>query len=224
VIADHQQQQTRSPFPLNLASITLHHPIKMTSSPLFSPDLIPSSVTADLPTGYTIRPLQQSDYAEGFLDVLRVLTTVGEITEDAWSERFRWIEKRADEYFLIVVTDESRASGKKIVGTGALVVERKFIHGLGLVGHIEDIAVDKDQQGKKLGLRIIQTLDAIAEKVGCYKVCLFGGGFFELHGLIWYRRFWIVQRRMRASMSSVVINGLAWKWLITMVGIRGGYR
>ena len=28
----------------------------------------------------------------------------------------------------------------------------------------------KDQQGKKLGLRIIQALAYVAEKVGCYKV------------------------------------------------------
>lgn len=46
------------------------------------------------------------------------------------------------------------------------------IHNLGIVGHIEDIAVAKDQQGKKLGLRIIQALDFIAEKVGCYKTIL----------------------------------------------------
>ena len=38
------------------------------------------------------------------------------------------------------------------------------------MGHIEDIVVDKDQQGKKLGLRIIEALDYIAEQVGCYKV------------------------------------------------------
>ncbi len=44
------------------------------------------------------------------------------------------------------------------------------IHNLGLVGHIEDIAVTKDQQGKKLGLRIIEALDYVAKKVGCYKV------------------------------------------------------
>jgi hypothetical protein len=47
------------------------------------------------------------------------------------------------------------------------------IHNLGLVGHIEDIAVAKDQQGKKLGLSIIQALDHVAEKVGCYKVCYY---------------------------------------------------
>jgi glucosamine-phosphate N-acetyltransferase len=48
----------------------------------------------------------------------------------------------------------------------------RSIHNLGLVGHIEDIAVAKDQQGKKLGLKIIQALDFIAEKVGCYKSIL----------------------------------------------------
>lgn len=75
---------------------------------------------------------------------------------------------RNDTYYLLCITDSANA----IVGTGALIVERKFIHQLGLVGHIEDIAVAKDQQGKKLGLRIIQALDFVAEKVGCYKTIL----------------------------------------------------
>lgn len=60
----------------------------------------------------------------------------------------------------------------RVVGTGSLIVERKFIHSLGLVGHIEDIAVEKGQQGMKLGLRIIQALDFVAAKVGCYKVSI----------------------------------------------------
>jgi len=51
--------------------------------------------------------------------------------------------------------------------------DHSSIHNLGLVGHIEDIAVTKDQQGKKLGLRIIQALDYVAENVGCYKVGLY---------------------------------------------------
>ncbi|KAG9729416.1 hypothetical protein KCU73_g12122, partial [Aureobasidium melanogenum] len=70
-------------------------------------------------------------------------------------------------HILVILNGE-----KKIVGTGALIVEKKFIHSLGQVGHIEDIAVAKDQQGKKLGLRIIQALDHVAEKVGCYKTIL----------------------------------------------------
>ena len=73
-------------------------------------------------------------------------------------------------YYIIVVEDEKQ----KVVGTGALVVERKFIHALGKVGHVEDIAVRKDQQGKKLGLRIIEALGGLAESLGCYKVTAIG--------------------------------------------------
>ncbi|KAF2708277.1 glucosamine 6-phosphate N-acetyltransferas-like protein [Pleomassaria siparia CBS 279.74] len=138
------------------------------NAPLFSAELISPEVAAQLPEGYKIRPLQRSDYANGFLDVLRVLTTVGDVTEEQWNERYTWISSRSDSYYLLCITDASSA----IVGTGALIVERKFIHNLGIVGHIEDIAVAKDQQGKKLGLRIIQALDFVAEKVGCYKAIL----------------------------------------------------
>jgi glucosamine-phosphate N-acetyltransferase len=52
------------------------------------------------------------------------------------------------------------------------VDERKSIHNLGTIGHIEDISIAKDHQGKKFGLKLIQTLDAIAVNVGCYKTIL----------------------------------------------------
>ncbi|KAJ5887472.1 hypothetical protein N7495_007513, partial [Penicillium taxi] len=127
-------------------------------TPLFAPDLISPEVISLLPTDYTIRPMRRSDYNIGYLDVLRVLTTVGDISEEAWNQRYDWIAARNDEYYNLVVCDGSG----RIVGTGSLIVERKFIHSLGMVGHIEDIAVEQGQQGKKLGLRIIQALDYIA--------------------------------------------------------------
>jgi len=96
------------------------------------------------------------------------LTTVGDFSEEAFNARYDFMANRNDTYYVLVVCDESNA----VVGTGAVVVERKFIHNLGLVGHIEDIAVAKNQQGKKLGLRIIQALDHVAEQVGCYKSIL----------------------------------------------------
>lgn len=142
--------------------------IDLEDGPLFPASLIPSEVITVLPTDYTIRPILRSDIHRGYLDVLRVLTTVGEISEEAWNKRFDWIRSRNDEYYLLVVCDGE----DRVVGTGSLIVERKFIHSLGMVGHIEDIAVEKNQQGKKLGLRIIQALDHVAAQVGCYKVCL----------------------------------------------------
>ncbi|KAI1259037.1 glucosamine 6-phosphate N-acetyltransferase [Xylariaceae sp. FL1019] len=140
----------------------------MSESGLFSTDLVSPSVASALPEGYVARSLRLSDYDAGFLDCLRVLTTVGEITREAFEERYKWILSQGT-YYILVIEDTSTG---KVVGTGNLLVERKFIHSLGLVGHIEDIAVAKDQQGKKLGLRLIQALDFIAEKVGCYKTIL----------------------------------------------------
>ncbi|CAG8508392.1 9951_t:CDS:2 [Dentiscutata heterogama] len=135
---------------------------------LFSSDLISSDVQAALPKGYTIRPLSSEDYEKGFLDVLTVLTTVGDISKAQFLERFYYLKAHSHEYFtLVIVSPEDR-----IIGAGTIFVERKFIHNNGLVGHIEDIAVDKNQQGKKLGLRIIQALKHIGAKTGCYKVIL----------------------------------------------------
>ena len=138
---------------------------------LFPVSLISPAVAAALPEGYTIRPLQRGDYAAGFLDVLRVLTTVGEISQADFEARFDDMKQTGSgpvgSHVLVILDGEG-----KVVGTGALLVERKFVHNLGLVGHIEDIAVAKDQQGKKLGLRIIQALDYLSEHVGCYKAIL----------------------------------------------------
>ncbi|KAL7266478.1 Glucosamine-phosphate N-acetyltransferase-like protein [Rhizina undulata] len=153
-----------------------------TDTPLFPSSLIPDSIVQQLPAGYTLRPLTSSDYSRGFLDVLRVLTSVGEISEEEWKERYAWMKKREGEYYLIVITDGTG----KVVGVGSLIVEKKFLRNLGSVGHIEDIAVASDQQGKKLGLRIIHTLDHIAKQVGCYKAILDcaekNRGFYEKCG------------------------------------------
>jgi glucosamine-phosphate N-acetyltransferase len=97
-----------------------------TPPPLFPPTLIPASIQAELPTGYTLRPLAAADHGAGFLDVLRELTTVGAITEPAFRERYDWMASRGGEYFVVVVEDAARPPDARVVGTGALVVERKL--------------------------------------------------------------------------------------------------
>ncbi|KAL2269370.1 hypothetical protein VTJ83DRAFT_1554 [Remersonia thermophila] len=143
----------------------------MADKELFPAEYLSPEVQAALPEGYKLRQLRRTDYDTGFLDCLRVLTTVGDIPKDQWEERYDWMAKQDGSYFVIVIED-TNATPPRVVGTGALLAERKFIHNLGLVGHIEDIAVAKDQQGKKLGLRLIQALDFIAQRVGCYKTIL----------------------------------------------------
>lgn len=89
---------------------------------LFAPSLISTDVASSLPENYTIRPLQKDDFARGFLDCLRVLTTVGEISEERFNERFEWMNTLGKESYYILVIDD----GSRIVGTGALIVERKL--------------------------------------------------------------------------------------------------
>ncbi|KAL6856649.1 acetyltransferase [Trichoderma novae-zelandiae] len=147
-------------------------PITITAAQdgLFSEDLISPDVSASLPQGYQLRALRRSDYDSGFLECLRVLTTVGDISEEKFQKQYDNMLARED-YYIIVIEDTTREKNS-VVATGALIVEHKFIHSLGKVGHIEDIAVAKDQQGKKLGLRLIQALDYVADKIGCYKSIL----------------------------------------------------
>lgn len=51
----------------------------MSANYQFSPSLISQEVQSSLPKGYKIRPLQLDDYERGFLNVLSVLTVVGDI-------------------------------------------------------------------------------------------------------------------------------------------------
>lgn len=43
------------------------------------------------------------------------------------------------------------------------------IHNRGLVGHVEEIAIVRELHGRGLGLKMMQALDSMGNKVGCYK-------------------------------------------------------
>jgi hypothetical protein len=106
-------------------SITMTAPDDSPSEPeagMFTDELISHTIAATLPPTYVLRPLRKSDYAIGFLDVLRVLTTVGDITEEEWNGRYDWMNNQGKGgYYIMVIEDQG-----KIVGTGALLVERKL--------------------------------------------------------------------------------------------------
>lgn len=90
-------------------------------SPLFSPSLLPTDALAGLPGGFTIRPLRRDDFERGYLDCLRVLTWVGDLSAEEWSRRYDEMAAARGTYYLLAVEHEGR-----VVGTGSLVVERKL--------------------------------------------------------------------------------------------------
>lgn len=88
---------------------------------LFPASTIPADASNAFPEGYQLRPLRRDDYAAGFLDCLRVLTWVGDLTEAEYHERYDDMASSNGTYFYLVIEHEGRA-----VGTGALVAEKKL--------------------------------------------------------------------------------------------------
>ena len=90
--------------------------------PLFPASLISAEVTSSLPDGYGIRPLDKGDYAKGFLECLRDLTWMGNVTVDEFNERYDEMDTGGmGPYFYVVIEHRGR-----IVGTGAVIVEKKL--------------------------------------------------------------------------------------------------
>jgi glucosamine-phosphate N-acetyltransferase len=80
----------------------------------------------------------------------------------------------------------SRQSTTNIIATGTIILEPKFIHNNGKVGHIEDIVVDREKHGLGIGKKLIDDLVIICRNSGCYKVILncseTKAGFYEKSG------------------------------------------
>jgi glucosamine-phosphate N-acetyltransferase len=129
-----------------------------------------------------IRRLEGNDYNLGYVELLSELTKVGNISKENWIERFNTIKySNLIEIWVIHDTDSN-----KIIATGTILIEPKFIHNCGKVGHIEDIVTSKKFNGKGLGKKIINLLTERAKINDCYKVILdcseHNVGFYEKCG------------------------------------------
>jgi len=114
----------------------------------------------------TIRELKKEDLWNGFLTSLDSLRKTSNIDENKANAIFDKINSNNDH---IIVVAELNG---KIVGTTTLLIEQKFIHNGGIVGHIEDVAVDNKFQGQKIGEKIIKYVLDYARNRGCYKTIL----------------------------------------------------
>ena len=113
-----------------------------------------------------IRELKEEDLWNGFLTSLDSLSEASNIDKNKAERVFEKINTNPD--YIIAVAEIDG----KIVGSTTLFIESKFIHNGGLVGHIEDVVVDKNHQGQKIGEKIMKFLLEISKKRGCYKTIL----------------------------------------------------
>ncbi|HSB84002.1 MAG TPA: GNAT family N-acetyltransferase [Nitrosarchaeum sp.] len=114
----------------------------------------------------TIRKLQKDDLRNGFLSTLDSLRKTSDINMEDAKKIFEKINSNPDYIIAVAVIDG------KVVGATTLLIETKFIHNGGKVGHIEDVVVDKNYQRKGIGEKIIKYLLKYAKESGCYKTIL----------------------------------------------------
>ncbi|MBI5378008.1 MAG: GNAT family N-acetyltransferase [Thaumarchaeota archaeon] len=113
-----------------------------------------------------IRELEEKDLFNGFLESLDSLRKASDLSPKKAKDIFKKIKSDKNYKIYVAVLDS------KVVGTTTLFIEQKFIHDGGKVGHIEDVAVRKEYQGKGVGQKVVKALLEYAKKEGCYKTIL----------------------------------------------------
>jgi glucosamine-phosphate N-acetyltransferase len=116
---------------------------------------------------YEIRELRAADLGNGFVETLGNLTATGGLTP-AGARKVLSMMKRAPLYHILVAVG---ADGQ-VMGATTLLVEQKFIHGGGLVGHIEDVAVRNGYEGRGVGGSLVKAAVELAKGLSCYKCIL----------------------------------------------------
>ena len=113
-----------------------------------------------------IRKISESDLENGFLESLDNLKHASDLGQTTAKNILNKILN--DENHIIHVAELDG----KIVGSTTLLIEQKFIHEGGIVGHIEDVVVNKEFEGQGIGMKLVLSLLDVAKERKCYKTIL----------------------------------------------------
>ncbi len=114
--------------------------------------------------GVVIRELSGHHVNDDLLATLASLRDV-QLTQSQATEVFRSRLRAGIRTYIAL-------AGDRVVGTLSLLIEQKFIHQGGRVGHIEDVAVHRDHQHGGIGRLLVEHATREAAQLGCYKVIL----------------------------------------------------
>ena len=113
-----------------------------------------------------IREIEEGDLEKGYLETLDFLRNVSDLDKNKAKEILKKIKQNPNHIIHVAIDDN------KIVGSTTLLIEQKFIHDGGLVGHIEDVVVRKEYEGKGIGIKLVMSMLERAKEKNCYKTIL----------------------------------------------------
>ena len=113
-----------------------------------------------------VRKIIAADLSNGFLESLDALKKTSNMDRKRAFSVLEKISQNPNHVIFVAVYND------KVVGATTLLIEQKFIHDGGKVGHIEDVAISKEFQSIGIGVMIIKEVLEYAKNQGCYKTIL----------------------------------------------------
>jgi glucosamine-phosphate N-acetyltransferase len=114
-----------------------------------------------------VRELRTEDVEKGFLETLENLSDTGGLLPKEARSIIRNVKRNPLHHVLVAVAGDGQ-----VVGATTLLVEQKFIHRGGMVGHIEDVVVRSGHEGMGVGGSLVRAAVDMAKELGCYKCIL----------------------------------------------------
>jgi glucosamine-phosphate N-acetyltransferase len=116
---------------------------------------------------YRVREIDLDDLNHGFLEELSNLSETRGLDPEAARRLLLKIRTNPFHKVFVAVKEDG-----EVIGTSTLIIEQKFIHNFGLVGHVEDVSVRKAYEGTGVGSSLVKKAVERAKKLGCYKCIL----------------------------------------------------
>jgi phosphoacetylglucosamine mutase len=117
---------------------------------------------------FIVRPITYDDATISYWKLLGQLSVIDPDQMDTERSRI-FIQNLGINHQIHIIV---HCKSGQIIASGTLLIEEKFIHNYGKVGHIEDIVVHQDFRGYGLGKLMIEHLTYMGEKQSCYKCIL----------------------------------------------------
>lgn len=139
-----------------------------------------------LPSHYIIRSLELNDYNKNYIILLSQLSSAPNITQQQFTTTYNIQQSSYNTYHTVIIEDTHK---QQCIATATLIIEYKYIRSCGIVGHIEDVVVDKSYRGYDLGLYVIYALINRCNDIGCYKIIL----DCETHNIPFYNKLGFIE-------------------------------
>ncbi len=118
---------------------------------------------------FDVREISEADLKKGFFETLGNLAEIGMIKNDQETAKKILQQLMSSPFYKIFVA--AKPDGE-IIGSNTLLIEQKFIHNGGKVGHIEDVVTKSGYEGLGVGRALVAKALAFAAEMKCYKVIL----------------------------------------------------